>query len=54
MKMMIFVFLLVLALGQTPPPWGGNPRYTVNITMLNNKPVATWNFVYYYDWNLKV
>ena len=47
-------FLIVQLFGQTPPTWGGNPRYTVNVKMLNDDPVATWMFKYYYDWNLKV
>jgi hypothetical protein len=55
------LILIVLALAlilqsyaQKPPTWGGNPRYTVKVKMLNNKPVVTWNFLYYYDWTQKV
>jgi hypothetical protein len=51
---LLFVMLSALVSCQTPPSWGGNPRYTVKVKLLNNKPVATWNFIYYYDWNLKV
>lgn len=39
---------------QTPPNWGGNPRYTVKVKMQNNNPAVNWTFTYYYDWNLKV
>ena len=49
----IFLALISLSFCQTPPSWGGNPRYTVKVKMLNDAPVATWNFMYYYDWNLK-
>lgn len=41
------------SLAQTPPMWGGNPRYTVKVEMLNNKPAIKWNFTYYYDWSQK-
>lgn len=53
-KLLLILALACLAVAQTPPTWGGNPRYTVNVTLLNNKPIATWNFIYYYDWNQKV
>lgn len=39
---------------QTPPNWGGNPRYTVKVNMLNDDPATRWNFTYFYDWNQKV
>lgn len=50
-----FIILLAVALAsaESPPFWGGNPRYTVKVKMLNDDPVATWNFLYFYDWNLK-
>ena len=58
MKTIVLAITLILfiALGysQTPPTWGGNPRYTVRVKMLNNDPAIYWNFTYYYDWNLKV
>jgi hypothetical protein len=56
MKTLILSFLIFATLVscQTPPNWGGNPRYTVKVKMLNDDPVATWNFTYYYDWNQKV
>lgn len=58
MKHLLTVFFLALLMNstfqQTPPSWGGNPRYTVKVKLLNNQPVATWNFIYYYDWNQKV
>ena len=41
------------SLCQRPPYWGGNPRFTVNATMLNNDPAIRWNFTYYYDWQVK-
>lgn len=50
----ILSLLLIGISCQTPPTWGGNPRYTVKVKLLNNYPIATWNFIYYYDWNLKV
>lgn len=55
MKILILAVLILAALVscQTPPNWGGNPRYTVKVKMLNDDPVATWNFTYFYDWNLK-
>ena len=53
MKNLLLFLLLVVAFSQTPPPWGGNPVYTVRVKMLNNDPITTWNFTYYYDWNLK-
>ncbi len=40
-------------LTQTPPYWGGSPRFTVNASMLNNDPAIRWDFTYYYDWNLR-
>lgn len=40
-------------LAADPPFWGGNPVYTVNVSMLYDKPVLRWNFTYYYDWNKK-
>ncbi len=49
----IIFILTVQTIGQTPPTWGGNPRYTVNVKMLNDNPAVTWMFKYYYDWNLK-
>ncbi len=51
---LICLILLYSASGQTPPSWGGNPRYTVKVKLLNNQPVATWNFMYYYDSTKKV
>ena len=56
MKFQILCVLVLASLisSQTPPNWGGNPRYTVKVKMLNDDPVATWNFTYYYDWNQKV
>jgi hypothetical protein len=45
--------LAVVLSAQTPPSWGGNPRYTVKVKMLNNDPIVSWNFTYFYDWNLK-
>ena len=52
--LVLLLALLCVTISQTPPTWGGNPRYTVNVTLLNNKPIATWNFIYYYDWSQKV
>lgn len=51
---LMFLAAVVLVNAQTPPSWGGNPRYTVKVKMLNDKPVATWNFTYFYDWSQKV
>ena len=52
-KIIFLLFLTRLIAAQTPPFWGGNPRYTVKVTMLNDDPKAIWNFNYYYDWNQK-
>ena len=52
-KIIFLLFLTRLIAAQTPPFWGGNPRYTVKVTMLNDDPKAIWNFTYYYDWNQK-
>lgn len=54
---MRLVFVLLLALAclsycQTPPKWGGSPRFTVKVKMHNND-LVNWTFVYYYDWNIK-
>ena len=49
----LFIALSYLALTKTPPIWGGNTRFSVNVSMLNNKPVMRWNFTYYYDSNVK-
>jgi hypothetical protein len=38
---------------QTPPIWGGNTRYSVNVSILYDDPIMRWNFTYYYDWNVK-
>ena len=58
MNKALFVFVLMIAMlvvnAQQPPKWGGNPRYTVRVNMLNNDPAIRWNFTYYYDWNQKV
>lgn len=55
----ICVFLLIAIAcsfrvrAPSPPFWGGNPKYTVNITLMNDNPKVTWNFTYYYDSTLK-
>jgi hypothetical protein len=49
----LFIVIVCLAFAQTPPIWGGNTRYSVNVNMLYDKPVMRWNFTYYYDSNLK-
>ena len=53
-RLILIAMLLVVFCCQAPPSWGGNPRYTVKVKMLSNKPAASWNFLYYYDWNTKV
>lgn len=54
MKILILsLLLLALVHTQTPPNWGGNPRYSVKVQMQNDDPAVKWNFTYYYDWNLK-
>ena len=52
-KIAFFALLVWIALSQTPPTWGGNPRYTVKVGMVNNDPQVNWTFTYYYDWSLK-
>lgn len=51
--LILFITLLCFVSAQKPPYWGGSPKYTVNVSFLYNEPVMTWNFTYYYDWNLK-
>ena len=51
--LLIFTFAIIAAIAINPPSWGGNPVYTVRVEMLNNAPVAKWNFTYYYNSNLK-
>jgi hypothetical protein len=51
---LVIFALALLSSAQKPPSWGGNPKYTVKVKILNDKPVATWNFIYYYDWTQKV
>jgi len=53
-KIIFLLLICGLVSSQTPPTWGGNPRYTVKVKMLNNDPKVIWNFTYYYDWNQKV
>lgn len=59
MKLSDFILIALISLlaihlhAQTPPTWGGNPRYTVKVKMQNNDPAVNWTFTYYYDWNLK-
>lgn len=53
-EILCVLVLATLIMSQTPPNWGGNPRYTVKVKILNDHPVTTWNFTYYYDWNQKV
>ncbi len=50
----LLALLSVTVVSNTPPTWGGNPKYTVNVTMLYDKPKLIWNFTYYYDATLKV
>jgi len=54
MKTLIIIALVAVCFAISPPMWGGNPVYTVRVEMLNNAPVAKWNFTYYYNSNLKV
>jgi hypothetical protein len=54
MSLVFLALLFVLASSQTPPNWGGNPRYTVKVGMVNNDPQVNWTFTYYYDWSKKV
>jgi hypothetical protein len=49
-KLFLYLLLISLSLAQPSPPfWGGNPQYTVDVVMTNNDPIAQWNFTYYYD-----
>lgn len=54
LKLVLLTFFLALCSCQTPPNWGGNPRYTVKVGMVNNDPQVNWTFTYYYDWSKKV
>ena len=49
-----FALILLQISCQTPPMWGGNPRYTVKVAMVYDDPKANWTFTYYYDWSQKV
>ena len=50
---LIVALFLGCCLAQTPPTWGGNPVYTVNVNMTYDKPVTNWTFTYEYNWNIK-
>ena len=51
--LVVLACLVIAGLSQSPPFWGGNPRYTVKVKMLYDQPIVRWNFTYYYDWSLK-
>lgn len=48
-----FSLLILGVLCQNPPIWGGSLQYSVNVSLLNNKPIMRWNLTYYYNWNVK-
>ncbi len=47
------VFITISLSAPTPPIWGGALQYSVNVSIIYDEPVMTWNFTYYYNWNLK-
>ena len=49
----IVTMFVLQIVAQTPPTWGGNPRYTVKVGMVNNDPKVNWTFTYFYDWSQK-
>jgi hypothetical protein len=49
----VLTLLILSSTAPTPPIWGGALQYSVNVSLINNKPIMTWNFTYYYNWNLK-
>ena len=51
----LWVFCLAITgiLSQTPPFWGGNPRYSVKVHFTYDHPISQWNFTYLYDSTLK-
>ena len=54
LKLILLVILMGLTFSApTPPIWGGALQYTVNVSFIYDDPVMTWNFTYYYNWNLK-
>ena len=57
MKLVLIIAVIAVAIlqinAQSPPNWGGNPRYSVKVGMVNNDPQVNWTFTYYYDWSLK-
>jgi hypothetical protein len=54
LRLIVSLILITLTFTTpTPPIWGGALQYSVNVSMIYNKPVMTWNFTYYYNWNLK-
>lgn len=50
---LVLVLTTIGVLSQTPPIWGGNLQYSVNVSIIYDKPIMKWNFTYYYNWNLK-
>lgn len=53
LQIFLLITLLGITLSQAPPIWGGNIRYSVNVSILYDDPIMRWNFTYYYDWNVK-
>lgn len=53
LQIFLLITLLGISLSQNPPIWGGNIRYSVNVSILYDDPIMRWNFTYYYDWNVK-
>ena len=54
LKLIASLLIITLSLSApTPPIWGGALQYSVNVSFIYDKPVMTWNFTYYYNWNLK-
>ena len=53
LSFLLILSVIAIASSQKPPFWGGNPVYSVNVSFLYNDPVMTWNFTYFYNWNLK-
>lgn len=54
LKLIASLLIITLSLSApTHPIWGGALQYSVNVSIIYDKPVMTWNFTYYYNWNLK-
>lgn len=53
-KISLTILLIICIQAQPLPPiWGGGMQYSVNVSFIYDDPIMTWNFTYYYNWNVK-